>query len=140
MRGTLCVLLPFAAAILASCNYDERLLQLMDDMVQTKSEADADHQKYLAAFAARPAGDCQSPDLERAVSQAYSWARNDEAMSMREQGLAWALATADAAAAHGCPDVAHGIYDWVIGGFVGEGYAAYRQRAEIGLANLRAAR
>ena len=69
MRGTLCVLLPFTAAILASCNYDERLLQLMDDMVQTKSEADADHQKYLAAFAARPAGDCQSPDLERAISQ-----------------------------------------------------------------------
>jgi hypothetical protein len=61
-------------------------------------------------------------------------------MSMREQGLAWALDAADAAAAHGCPDVARGIYDWVIGGGVAEGYATYRQRAEIGLANLRAAR
>ena len=43
---------------------------------------------------------------------------------------------ADAARKAGCNKEARAVYDYVIAVFVGSGYAALRQRAEIGLQDL----
>jgi hypothetical protein len=56
------------------------------------------------------------------------------------RGASTLLDVADAAAEHNCPDLAKDIFNRVIAVFVGSNYAAYRQRAEIGLADLRAPR
>jgi hypothetical protein len=88
----------------------------------------------LAAFLAGPRGDCGAR-LQAAVDATAAVIQYDA------DGAAPALLDmADAAAGHGCPGVARDLYNTVIQTFVGWGFAAYRQRAEIGPADLRAAR
>jgi hypothetical protein len=97
----------------------------------------------LRAFLAGPAGACQSADLTEAVRVATGLPA-EVAMAggdFNSQLIAAALLldTADGAAAHGCPEVARALYLTVIETYIGVGYAALRQRAEIGLAELREA-
>jgi hypothetical protein len=53
------------------------------------------------------------------------------------QSGTWLLEVADAARVHGCKNVARGLYDTVIATFVGSGYSALRERARIGIDDLR---
>ena len=50
------------------------------------------------------------------------------------------LEIADSARKRGCLDFADGVYRYVISTFIGTGYAAHRQRAQIGLDDIRAVR
>jgi hypothetical protein len=50
------------------------------------------------------------------------------------------LDIADSARKRGCLDFADGVYRYVISTFIGAGYAAHRQRAQIGLDDIRAVR
>jgi len=91
----------------------------------------------LDAFLAGPRGDCKSKSLgEAAASAMYVGIATDD-LSLRQQGAGWVLDVADGAADHGCPDLARKLYRHVIETYIGWGYAAHRQRAEIGLADLR---
>jgi len=91
----------------------------------------------LNAFLAGPRGDCKSKSLgEAAASAMFAGIATDD-LSLRQQGAGWVLDVADGAADHGCPDLARKLYRHVIETYIGWGYAAHRQRAEIGLADLR---
>jgi hypothetical protein len=53
------------------------------------------------------------------------------------EGGTWVLQVADAARDHGCKDVARSLYDAVIATYTGSAYTALRQRAQIGIEDLR---
>ena len=95
----------------------------------------------LNAFLAGPPADCTSESLGQAATSAMFWGvavgSSIDDLSARQQGADWVLDVADGAADHGCPDLARKLYRHVIETYIGWGYAAHRQRAEIGLADLR---
>jgi hypothetical protein len=91
----------------------------------------------LNAFLAGPWGDCSSNGLEDPAGSAMLWGFATDDLSGRQQGAGWVLDVADGAADHSCPDLARKLYRHVIEAYIGWGYAAHRQRAEIGLADLR---
>jgi hypothetical protein len=53
------------------------------------------------------------------------------------EGGTWVLQFADTARDHGCKDTARSLYDTVIATYTGSAYAALRQRAQIGIGDLR---
>jgi len=91
----------------------------------------------LDAFLAEPRGNCSSASLEAAAASAVYVGIASDDLSLRQQGAGWVLDVADGAADHGCPDFARKLYRHVIEVYIGLGYTAHRQRAEIGLADLR---
>jgi hypothetical protein len=97
-------------------------------------------EQELAMFKGEPRGSCQSPHLARA-SQVSSEDTLVKAAGAHTKALyenaELTLEVADAAADAGCPEQARALYREVIRTFTGSGYAAHRQRAEIGLAELR---
>jgi hypothetical protein len=117
---------------------------------QLHREIDARHQPWrtemeiteqeLAMFKREPLGSCQSPHLARA-SQVSSEDALAKAAGAYDNALyesaELTLEVADAAAGAACPEQARSLYREVIRTFIGSGYAAYRQRAEIGLEDLR---
>jgi hypothetical protein len=56
---------------------------------------------------------------------------------MVRDGGSWILKVADAARQHHCKEVARNLYDTVIATYIGAAYAALRQRAQIGIDDLR---
>jgi hypothetical protein len=84
---------------------------------------------------------CNSPSLAKASVSARMTA---SMLSPERQGIdtvieggSWMLEVADAARDHGCKDAARRLYDAVIGTYTGSAYAALRQRAQIGIDDLR---
>jgi len=53
------------------------------------------------------------------------------------EGGTWMLDVADGAKSHGCKEFARGLYNKVMATFVGTGYAGLRDRAAVGLADIR---
>ncbi len=82
-----------------------------------------------------------SPELEKASASALTTASmlNPErhGVDAAIAGGSWVLEVADAAREHGCKKVARGLYDAVIATYTGAAYAALRQRAQIGIDDLR---
>jgi hypothetical protein len=61
----------------------------------------------------------------------------DHGLDMVRDSGGWIREVADAAPQHHCKEVARGLYDTVIATYVGTAYAALRQRAQIGIDDLR---
>jgi hypothetical protein len=95
----------------------------------------------LAIFLVQePDGQCDSPHLARASDEVTAAFEAAAVMTYRnaiDEVAALTLDVADAAADKGCPAQARLLYRHVVRTFVGTAYAAYRQRAEIGLAEIR---
>ena len=67
----------------------------------------------------------------------FDWRYSKELVDMAQTYVpARTLDLADEATAAGCPNTAKALYMSVIETYVGTSYAAYRQRAEIGLSGL----
>jgi hypothetical protein len=98
----------------------------------------------LDAFLGGPRGHCASAHRHQAAGAAlYIGALSGQMgadLDMLQQTAGWILDVADGASEHGCPDTARKLYGCVIETYIGLGYAAHRQRAEIGLADLRPTR
>jgi len=84
---------------------------------------------------------CTSPRFAQARSSVLATARllnpEDHGIDAVIEGGDWILEVADAARDHGCKEVARHLYDTVIATYTGSAYAALRQRAEIGIEDLR---
>lgn len=93
----------------------------------------------LADFRQEAEGSCDSSNLAQAERGARNVARYS-VPTLENQQLAASLLldVADAAAEKGCLEYARGLYRGVIREYIGTGYAAHRQRAEVGLGDLRA--
>ena len=101
-------------------------------------KASDDTHDHIAQFMGQPRGDCNPDHLDNVLAFTGALAANDQLpLLYLQHTAAWRLDAADAAASYGCPDLAKAIYQNVIRTYVGSGYAAYRQRAEIGLDDLR---
>lgn len=91
-------------------------------------------------FEAEAQGSCLSKNLQRAHANAVRIiAEADRArldLSGRQEVAAELLAVGDAAQRAGCAAQAREIYDDVIELFIGDGFVAHRQRAEIALGRI----
>jgi len=98
--------------------------------------------KPLSRFLNESPPRCDSENLRKAVANALNVVEIIEARKIEtdpeEQVILGAtiVDVADAARKAGCNKEARAIYDYVVGVFVGSGYAALRQRAEIGIQDL----
>ena len=98
--------------------------------------------KPLARFTNESPPRCDSENLRNAVANALNVVETIETrkieMDPEEQvNLGTAIVdVADAARKAGCSKEARAIYDYIVAVFVGSGYAALRQRAEIGIQDL----
>ena len=100
-------------------------------------KASDDVHDHIAQFMAQPPGDCNPDHLDNVLAFTGALATTTDQLSHLQDTAAWRLDAADAAASHGCPDLAKAIYQNVIRTYVGSGYAAHRQWAEIGLDDRR---
>ncbi len=95
----------------------------------------------LAEFVAEPPGSCRSSNLRRAVvavDEYSGFATRRNTLKYLAESAGLILDLADAAADRDCPEFARALYRAVITTYIGTGYVAHRQRAEIGLVDLRA--
>jgi hypothetical protein len=95
--------------------------------------------KPLDAFRKEKPPKCDSPNLRKAmiVSVDLFGQRLD---AFAPQLAALTVDVGDAARDANCPKQARIVYDFVIEGYTGSNYAAMRQRAEIGINDLRGRR
>jgi hypothetical protein len=100
--------------------------------------------KPLNDYLNEPPGSCRSKNLWGSVTFAkYVLEKlppSDTPIDLYQDVAVWYLEAAAAAAKRGCPAAAKEIYTSVIETFIGSAYDAYRQRAEIGLDDLRGQR
>jgi hypothetical protein len=82
-----------------------------------------------------------SPSLAKArslvLAAAGMPAPEEQGLDVVIEGGSWVLEVADAARQHRCTKVARDLYDTVIATYTGSAYAALRQRAQIGIEDLR---
>lgn len=98
-------------------------------------------ESYRAAFQrAVAAGQCTGPEVREMWGEYNGWYDIASNVQRRNWGtLADALVTqGDTFQRMGCPAVAKVSYDEVLKRFVGPAYGAYRDRAMVGLDDLRA--
>ena len=136
---------------LGACNQYNASDQLEQESRDRKSfrtmwEASAARaQELTRAFASGPAGQCQNLNgalgaidvTQNMLTDAYKYYYNSVVLGFYSDTARWSLDLADAAVKQQCPEQAREIYRGVIADYTGSGYAAYRQRAEIGLDDLR---
>jgi hypothetical protein len=108
--------------------------------VQHKAVEDA--RRPVRAFLAEKSADCTSPRLKEAASRvtdtasAVAAAMRPEYATMLEAGAA-VLDVADVAKRKGCARNARELYEFVLRNFSGLGYAQLRERATVGIRELR---
>ena len=97
--------------------------------------------KPLAQWQQEAPPSCASPLLAKARGAALLTASRlnlvDHGLDMVRDSCSWILEVADAARQHQCKEVARDLYETVIATYVGAAYAALRQRAQIGIDDLR---
>ncbi|MFI5022545.1 MAG: hypothetical protein ACHQRJ_12935 [Alphaproteobacteria bacterium] len=85
--------------------------------------------------------DCSSPDLVTARDKVIGTAAVIDPVRFDLNDIvgagSWILDVADGAKRHGCKETARYLYDYVISTYVGSGYAGLRERAHIGIDDLR---
>ncbi len=95
----------------------------------------------LNEWEAEASPSCASPNLTRAQSSVLAaidvFAAENHGPDVATDAGTWMLTVADAARDHGCKQVARRLYDTVIATYTGSAYAALRQRAQIGIDDLR---
>ena len=94
----------------------------------------------IAAYKAEPPGECVGEHLATVYANAKDIEDHFTSLVALQMSAGWILDAADVAAERDCPDMARMLYQRVIRVYIGSGFAAHRQRAEIGLADLRARR
>ena len=98
--------------------------------------------KPLSDFTNESPPRCESENLRKSVANALNVVETVESRKFKfdpkeQLNLGSTIVdVADAARKAGCNKAARAVYDYVIGVFVGSGYAALRQRAEIGIQDL----
>jgi hypothetical protein len=108
--------------------------------VQHKAVEEA--RRPVRAFLAEKGTDCASPRLKEATSKvtdtavAMAATMQPEYAAMLEAGAA-VLDVADGAKQKGCARNARELYDFVLRNFAGLGYAALRERATVGIRELK---
>ena len=108
--------------------------------VQHKAVEEA--RRPVRAFLAEKSADCASPRLKEAVSKvketagAVAAAMRPDYATMLEAGAA-VLDVADGAKRKGCARNARELYDFVLTNFAGLGYAELRERATVGIRELK---
>ena len=108
--------------------------------VQHKAVEDA--RRPARAFLAEKGTDCTSPRLKEAVSKvtdtanAVAAAMRPDYATMLEAG-ATVLDVADGAKKKGCVRDARELYEFVLRNFAGLGYAELRERATVGIRELK---
>jgi hypothetical protein len=98
--------------------------------------------KPLSDFTNETPPHCESENFRKSVANALNVVETVESRKFKldpKEQLnlgATIVDVADAARKAGCDKEARAVYDYVIGVFVGSGYAALRQRAESGIQDL----
>ena len=98
--------------------------------------------KPLSQFTNESPPRCDSENLRKSVANALNVVETIESRKINMDpiehlNLGSAIVdVADAARKAGCNKEARAVYDYVIAVFVGSGYAALRQRAELGIQDL----
>jgi hypothetical protein len=99
----------------------------------------SDTLKPLSEWQQESPPSCTSPLLAKASGAVLLTANllkpADHGLDMVRDGGSWILQVADAARQHHCKEVARDLYDTVIATYIGA--AALRQRAQIGIDDLR---
>jgi hypothetical protein len=124
---------PHVSAAAAEAKVSVALMKLMLEM---RKIADTS----MANFEAETPTNCQSPHLTKALDVAERSGSIASTLRSRQDAAEMMLDVADRAQKKGCLDVADQTHRQVIANYIGSGYAAYRQRAEIGIADIRAAK
>jgi hypothetical protein len=96
--------------------------------------------KPLRVFESERPTNCNSENLETAYSRALTSARLAPDLVFRQMSADLTLDVADSALTDGCLDFADKAYRNVISTYVGLGFAAHRQRAQIGIDDVRPAK
>ena len=134
-------LLLFTLVVSACGNPQARLNELQVQKQQTVNDMAESSRAPTRAFLAENPFTCDSSNLKKAESMALL---TSSLLNPREHGFdtvlqsgTWILEVGDAAKSRGCKTDARKMYDAVISTYVGSGYAALRQRAQIGIDDLR---
>jgi len=96
--------------------------------------------KPLRAFESETPTNCDSKNLQTAYAAARVTASLAPDLELRRIAADLTLDIAESALKHDCLDFADKVYRSVISTYVGSGYAAHRQRAQIGIDDVRAAK
>ena len=98
-------------------------------------------------WAASPPYDCTAPKLRTSINAARAFAKNMQDIQVRNRSVSllrelyasgdWQVEIADGARQHGCTEFARQVYSDVLSIYIGSGYAALRQRAQIGIEEAR---
>ena len=122
---------------------DEREMKRQIDEAVRNLEADL--LKPLRQWEKEKPVNCNSDKLKTPHTQAVLTAgefqrRGHEELATFQMLAGVHLDIADSARKRGCLDFADGVYRYVISSFIGSGYTAHRQRAQVGLDDIRAVR
>jgi predicted nuclease with TOPRIM domain len=133
----------------APAQSSSKLEELQKQLEESRKEFEAANarmldliRKPLSHFTNESPPRCDSENLRKSVANALNVVETIESrkiqMDPKEQLNLGAtiVDVADAARKAGCNKEARAVYDYVIAVFVGSGYAALRQRAEIGIQDL----
>ena len=137
---------PSGAPAQSSSSKLEELQKQLDASQKELEEANARMldliRKPLSDFTNESPPRCESENLRKAVANALNVVETVETRKFKfdpkeQLNLGSTIVdVADAARKAGCNKEARAVYDYVIGVFVGAGYAALRQRAESGIQDL----
>ena len=113
------------------------------ELRKVQSKAVEEARRPIRAFLAEKGGDCASSKLKEAVRKvtetagALAASMKPDYGAMLEAGAA-VLDVADGASRRGCTREARELYDFALRNYSGLGYAALRERATVGIRDLRA--
>ena len=143
MRRTLAAVA--AAALLSGCGtspfnlYGAKADAEIKTAEQQMLDASNKASESLALYAKLPHKNCDGPELDEATeaaNAAVSLSQRHE-LGVRMAAGGQLLSVADAAKSKGCVQQARAIYDEVLRVFAGGAYASLRDRATIGIQDLR---
>jgi hypothetical protein len=112
------------------------------ELRKVQSKAVEEARRPVHAFLAEKGANCASPKLKEAVSRvretatAVAATMKPEYTTMLDAGAA-VLDVADGAKKKGCARDARELYDFVLRNFAGLGYAELRERATVGIRELK---
>jgi hypothetical protein len=129
-----------AAGLLCGCgtssaNLDAQIKAAEQQMLDASMKAS----ESLALYAKSPHTNCNGPELDEATetaTAAVSLSQRHE-LGIRISAGGQLLSVADTAKSKGCMQQARAIYDEVLRVFAGGAYAGLRDRAMIGIQDLR---
>ena len=146
---TVCTLLAFHPSAAPAQSSSSKLDEIQKQLEASQKELEEANarifdliRKPLSDFTHESPPRCESENLHKSVANALNVVETVESRKFKfdpkeQLNLGSTIVdVADAARKVGCNKEARAVYDYVIGVFVGSGYAALRQRAESGIQDL----